>query len=99
MGTNVKINIFGTYPVTSANVNRKNYSQLFFKHDGIYIYYYLVLFSKIRTVGGCSFFSENCTIFITIHLLKSDLVFVCFSVQIFHGSCKNIFFKPSKYNN
>ena len=44
MDTNVKINIFGTYPVTSANVNRKNYSQKFFKHDGIYKYYYLFLF-------------------------------------------------------
>ena len=37
-------NIFGTYPVTSASVNRKNYSQHFFKHVGIYKYYYLFIF-------------------------------------------------------
>ena len=33
MGTNVKINIFRTYPVKSANDKRKNYSQKLFKHD------------------------------------------------------------------
>ena len=60
MGTNVKINIFGTYPMTSANFNRKNYSQYFFSMSAsknIIIYF----FSKIRTVsvGGLSVFNEN----------------------------------------
>ena len=41
---NVKINIVGTNLVKSANVNRKNYSQHFCKHDVIYKYYYLFLF-------------------------------------------------------
>ena len=42
MGTNVKINIFETHPLTSENW--KNYSQHSFKLDGIYKYYYLFLF-------------------------------------------------------
>ena len=29
MGTNVKINMFGTFPVTSANVNKKNIATIF----------------------------------------------------------------------
>ena len=44
MGTNVKTNIFGTLPVTSANVNEKNFATFFFKHDEIYKYYYVSIF-------------------------------------------------------
>ena len=35
MGTNVKINLFFTLPVTSANVNKINIVTIFFRHDEI----------------------------------------------------------------
>ena len=44
MGTKVKTDIFGTLPVTSANVNKKKYCDNFFKHDEIYKYYYVLIF-------------------------------------------------------
>ena len=34
-------------------------SPTFFKQDGIYKYYFIYFYSKIRTMGGRSFFNEN----------------------------------------
>ena len=51
MGTNVKINMFGTLPVTSANDNKIKYCDHFLKirrSTNIITY----LFSKIITVRG-----------------------------------------------
>ena len=65
MGTNVKTNIFGTLPVTSANVNKKNIATIFLnmtRSTNIIMY----SFSKI-TVRGYAFFIKTSTIFITIH--------------------------------
>ena len=45
--TNIKINIFGTLPVKSANFIRNNYSHNFFKHDGISTNFYFFLKSKL----------------------------------------------------
>ena len=54
MGTIVKTNIFGTHPVKSANVNRKKCIFLSMTVSTNIIY----LFSKIKTVGGRSFFKK-----------------------------------------
>ena len=54
MGTNVKINIFETLPVTSANVNLKNIETIFLnmaRSTNIITF----LFSKIITVRGHGF--------------------------------------------
>ena len=54
MGTNVKTNIFGTLPVTSANVNKKNIATNFLnmtRSTNIIMY----SFSKILTVRDYSF--------------------------------------------
>ena len=50
MGTHVKIHIFETYPVTSANFNRKTIPNIVLSMTAStnIIYFY----SKIRTVGG-----------------------------------------------
>ena len=63
MGTTVRINVFGTLSVTSANVNKK-IARPFFKHDEIYNYYYIFV-SKIITVSH----------FRTFHEFKSPLRF------------------------
>ena len=89
MGTNVKINIFGTDPVTSANVNRKNYFQHVFKHDGIYKYCYLFLFLKSKLWEVVHLLTKTRTIFITrhslvflyisrIHVFATDTAFLTF---------------------
>ena len=62
MGTTIKINIFGTHPVTSANVNRKSNSQHFLSmtvSTNIIIYF----ITKIKTVGGRSLLTKTQTIF------------------------------------
>ena len=67
MGTNEKINIFGTRPVTSANVNKKNIATFFLnmtRSTNIIMY----LFSKIITVRGYAFVIKTSTIFITMVL-------------------------------
>ena len=66
MGTNVKTNIFGTLPVTSANVNKKNIATIFLnmtRSTNIIMY----SFSKIITVRGYEFLIKTSTIFITIY--------------------------------
>ena len=68
-GTNVKINIFGTVPVTRENLKRIKYFQHVFKHDGIYKKY--LTFSKIKTVGARSYiFNKNPSMLITMHGFK-----------------------------
>ena len=54
MGTNIKINKFETFPVTSANVNKNNIATICLNMTrSINIIMYL--FSKIITVRGNAF--------------------------------------------
>ena len=65
LATNVKTNIFGTLPVTSANFNKKIYCDHFLnmtRSKNIIIY----SFSKTITVRGYAFLIKTSTIFITI---------------------------------
>ena len=58
MVTNVKINIFETFHVTSANVNKKNIATIFSnmtRSTNIITY----LFSKIITVRGYAFLTTT----------------------------------------
>ena len=59
LGTNVKINIFGIHPLTSANMSiEKTISIILLcmtASTNSIIYFY----SKIKTVGGCSFFRQQ----------------------------------------
>ena len=66
MGTNVKINIFETLLVTSANVNKKNVAKNFLNMTR-YTNFNMYLFSKIKTVVGSGFLMKSHTIFITMH--------------------------------
>ena len=79
MGTNVKPNIFGTYPATSANVNRNTFHNIFLSMTAsanIIIYFY----SKIRINCGRScivdenpyHFHNNKQFCIFAHLTKSS---------------------------
>ena len=53
LGTNVKINIFGTYPVTSGNVKRKMYSQQFlaWRYQQILLFIYLIKSKLLEVVN------------------------------------------------
>ena len=64
MGTNVKINIFETLLVTSANVNKKNVAKNFLNMTR-YTNFNMYLFSKIKTVVGSGFLMKSHTIFTT----------------------------------
>ena len=60
IGTNVKINIFGTLPVTSANVNKKNIATIFSnmtRSTNIIIY----LLYEIIPVRGYAFLIKTLT--------------------------------------
>ena len=70
MSTNVKITIFGTYPVKSANVNRNKYSKHIFKHDhAVMLNLQLLLFISIlkSELWKVIHFLTTRTIFITLH--------------------------------
>ena len=65
-GTNVKTTIFGTLPVTSANVNKKDIT-IFFLNMTRATNIIMYSFSKILIVRGYAFSIKISTIFITIH--------------------------------
>ena len=79
MGTNVKINIFGTFPVKSANVNRKTIYNIFLTMTA---FTNIIFISIIRTVGGHSFLTKTRNIhntvfpFCTYHEIKFLSVFI-----------------------
>ena len=85
MGTNVKINIFETYPVTSANVDEKtiHYIVLSMTTSTTIITYF---YSKIRSVWGRSFFNKNLyhlhtnSTYHEIKFLSFNTAFVTFQV-------------------
>ena len=78
MGTNIKINIFETLPVTSANV-KKNIATIFFKHDGIYKYFNVLIFYNHNCKRLWSFnqnqyhFRNNTWLRIFVHFTNSSL--------------------------
>ena len=107
MGTNIKLNIFGTLPLTIANVNERIYSQHYFKHDDIYKYYHLFRFlnqncgrSFILNKKSCHF-RNKAQFCIFVHFTKScfcrDFITKQLKTHFLNNtSCENL---TQKWNN
>ena len=69
MGTNMKINIFGTFPAKGANGKRKKtFSYIFLR--SIYKYYFLVL--KLKLFTGRSSLTKPRNIFFFVKITNSS---------------------------